>query len=249
MGSAKSNLTIEELMKVDAGDESLRKYKEALLGAPDPTAPPDDPNDPRTVVLEQFVVEIEDRPPLVFDLTSPENREALAKTPFTLKEKCIYNFRIRFKVQHNLVAGLKWMNSVYKGPVKVFIQDEMIGSYAPGKVHEWTSQQFENPSGWVFRSSYKAVQKFVDDDKVTHLKLNYCFNITKDWPNSHSAGDDPSGSRCTTPTSEPARKNSRAPTPTTPISEHARRNSRPHVSSSGTPTSERARRNSRTTSW
>eukprot|EP01012_Entosiphon_sulcatum_P017904 TRINITY_DN2265_c0_g1_i1.p2 TRINITY_DN2265_c0_g1~~TRINITY_DN2265_c0_g1_i1.p2 ORF type:complete len:219 (-),score=51.81 TRINITY_DN2265_c0_g1_i1:70-678(-) len=179
--SEKAASTIEEILAQDAEDESLRRYKEALLGAAVTGAPLGDPNDPRVVIIKEFIVDIDDRPPLVFRLETPEQVASLKTNPFVLKEGCIYRFKLRFLVQHKIVAGLKWQNFVFKAGIKVFSQEEMIGSYAPGQIHEWTSPDFETPSGMFARFSYKGKHKFIDDQGAVHLKVHYCFDIKRDW--------------------------------------------------------------------
>eukprot|EP01010_Urceolus_cornutus_P001012 NODE_1527_length_865_cov_252.017157_g1186_i0.p1 GENE.NODE_1527_length_865_cov_252.017157_g1186_i0~~NODE_1527_length_865_cov_252.017157_g1186_i0.p1 ORF type:complete len:210 (+),score=45.67 NODE_1527_length_865_cov_252.017157_g1186_i0:97-726(+) len=179
--AAKSKMSIGELMEKDAEDESLRRYKEALLGSAATGEVADDASDPRQVIVLQFAVHIDGREPLIFSLDSEEKITELKHTPFVLKEGCTYKFSIQFKVQHNIVTGLAWRNAVYKAGIKVFTQKEMIGSYAPGTTHEWESQLFEAPTGWLARSSYKGRQKFVDDDGASHLRFEYCFEIKKDW--------------------------------------------------------------------
>lgn len=69
--SAKSSANVADIMAADAGDASLRKYKESLLGA---AAQGDlgDTSDPRKLVVTEFRVVFEDAavPDAVFDLSS-----------------------------------------------------------------------------------------------------------------------------------------------------------------------------------
>ena len=46
--------SIHEILSLDAEDESLRKYKETLLGAAAAGGPVGDPNDPRRVIVTEF---------------------------------------------------------------------------------------------------------------------------------------------------------------------------------------------------
>jgi len=39
----------------------------------------------------------------------------------------------------------------------------------------------EAPSGMLARGHYTATSSFVDDDKKTHLKFEWSFDIAKDW--------------------------------------------------------------------
>jgi len=62
---------------------------------------------------------------------------------------------------------------------------EMIGSYSPNTEHKRehikTLEPETAPSGMVARGHYNAVSTFVDDDKQTHLKFEWSFDIKKDW--------------------------------------------------------------------
>jgi Rho GDP-dissociation inhibitor len=126
------------IMQMDAEDESLRKYKEALLGkalsADVARAFPVTllcvklgvliislaSDDPRRVVIKEMRVIVKDRPggDIVYDLASRGSEEKLKETPFTLKEKCEYKIQVSFKIQHEIVAGLKFINMVYRKGVR-----------------------------------------------------------------------------------------------------------------------------------
>jgi Rho GDP-dissociation inhibitor len=174
------------IMTMDAEDESLRKYKEALLGkalqgAPSPS------DDPRRVVIKEMRVIVKDRPEgdIVYDLAQRGSEEKLKDNPFTLKEKCEYKIQVSFVVQHEIVAGLKFINLVYRKGVRVAKEEEMLGSFPPQSDphvvvfprHGWE----EAPHGMLYRGAYKGRHKFIDDDGQTHLEYEYGFNIKKDW--------------------------------------------------------------------
>jgi len=180
-------VTVDQLMKLDENDESLKKYKASLgLGADkDPETSP--ANDPRRVVIKQLKVECQGRPggDIIYNFESKESLEKLKESPFILKEGCNYRLTVTFKVQHELVSGLKYVNVVTKMGLKVNKDDVMIGSYAPAKTayastfprNGWE----EAPSGMLARGKYKAKTQFIDDDKAVHLEYEYAFEIKKDW--------------------------------------------------------------------
>eukprot|EP01111_Echinosteliopsis_oligospora_P010000 TRINITY_DN302_c0_g1_i1.p2 TRINITY_DN302_c0_g1~~TRINITY_DN302_c0_g1_i1.p2 ORF type:complete len:227 (-),score=45.10 TRINITY_DN302_c0_g1_i1:800-1387(-) len=176
---------VDELMKQDQDDESLRKYKESLLGKIDDSASPKD--DPRRVVIKELRVIFADRPggDIVYTLESKEDLEKMKKNPFVLKESCQYKIRVTFKVQHEIVSGLKYVNLVYRKGIKVDSSKQMIGSFGPqAKAHEVTFPRNgwdEAPSGMLSRGSYTAKSQFVDDDNSNHLEYEYAFDISKDW--------------------------------------------------------------------
>jgi Rho GDP-dissociation inhibitor len=96
--------TIEELMKTDEDDESLRKYKDTLLGAAQvekiivgegartfriskysqiiSSKKFTDPNDDRKVILKRLVLVVPDRDDMILDLTGDLSQ--LKKTVSTM---------------------------------------------------------------------------------------------------------------------------------------------------------------------
>ncbi len=58
----------------------------------------------------------------------------------------------------------------------------MLGSFAPkSQVNEYTMEEETAPDGWLARGDYTAKTKLVDDDKVTHLEVEYAFEIAKEF--------------------------------------------------------------------
>ncbi|EFA83600.1 Rho GDP-dissociation inhibitor [Heterostelium album PN500] len=176
-------VTVDELMNQDAEDESLRKYKQALLGSA--VAGPKD--DPRRVVVQEMIVMFEDRPGgnITYNLETKESIEKMKNTPFVLKEECKYKIRIVFKVQHDIVSGLKYVNTAYRKGIKVATVKNMLGSFGPqAAYHEVTVPRNvweEAPSGILARGSYTAKITFEDDDGAKHLDIEYGFSIKSDW--------------------------------------------------------------------
>ncbi|EGG22580.1 Rho GDP-dissociation inhibitor [Cavenderia fasciculata] len=180
---ASKPVSIDQLKSQDAEDESLRKYKEALLGQS--VAGPKD--DPRRVVVQDMTVIFEDRPGgnITYPLNTKEAVEQMKKEPFVLREGCKYKIKISFKVQHEIVSGLLQINTVYRKGIKFGTEKTMLGSFAPqAAFHEVTvprNDWNEAPSGLLARGSYTAKIDFVDDDKQNHLSIEYAFAIKSDW--------------------------------------------------------------------
>mmetsp|Transcript_46132 Transcript_46132/g.92209 ORF Transcript_46132/g.92209 Transcript_46132/m.92209 type:complete len:256 (+) Transcript_46132:89-856(+) len=178
---------LNELMAKDAEDESLRKYKESLLGAAAQGHVAADPNDKRRVIITELKILFHDRPggDITYTLNTPAEVEALKKKPFVMKEKCLYKTQVSFRVQHEIVSGLKYVNKVYKSGIRVSKDEEMLGSYAPQPApytivfprKEWE----EAPAGWLARGNFSAESAFVDDDNVTHLQYKYGFELKSGW--------------------------------------------------------------------
>ncbi|CAI5716925.1 unnamed protein product [Hyaloperonospora brassicae] len=181
--SAHAIASIDELLAKDAEDESLRRYKERLLGA---AAHGDrgDKGDARRVVVEEFKVEFREdgREDIVYKLSTPESVERMHATPFVLTESCQYRFVISFRVNGTIVSGLRFCNHVKKAVAAT--RDEIVlGSYAPRSesyVFVFPRQEWiEAPSGLFYRGKYTGKFTFVDDDHVKHLEQLYTFEIKR----------------------------------------------------------------------
>lgn len=113
----------------DQNDESLRRWKESLgIGT---GASLSDPNDPRRAIILSLALEVEGRPDAVIDLAAAGALERLKSRPFTIKEGSRFRMKVRFRVQHEVLSGLKYLQVVKKMGVRVSKDEEMLGSYAP----------------------------------------------------------------------------------------------------------------------
>ena len=61
--------TLDEIINTDKEDESLRKYKEALLGQATKDAVIVEPNDPRKVIVKKLALLVTGREDMELDLT------------------------------------------------------------------------------------------------------------------------------------------------------------------------------------
>lgn len=171
--------TVAEYTNLDAQDESLNKWKRSLgLNAGTPLAVK--PGDARKVVVISMTLSIRGEAPVVINL---EDGPADQKVNFKIREKSIYQLSIRFKVQHEIITGLKYLQAVKKAGITVDKMEEAMGSFAPctneKPYYEKVFEEVETPSGFIARGNYSALSKFVDDDKVVHLSVPWSFQITK----------------------------------------------------------------------
>lgn len=90
-----------------------------------------------------------------------------------------------FVVQHQVLSGLKYIQSLKRKGIPVGKDQEMIGSYSPNTTDRPTyTKKFapeEAPKGMMARGHYEATSRFVDDDNTEHLKFEWSFDIAKDW--------------------------------------------------------------------
>ncbi|CAH2235134.1 rho GDP-dissociation inhibitor 1 [Pararge aegeria] len=172
--------TIEEILAADQEDESLRKYKEALLGQEGLEAVVVCPCDPRKVLVKKLALCVPGRDDLELHLHGPLSE--LKKQVFVIKEGVQYRIRIDFVVQREIVHGLKYVQKTYRMGVPVDKMTHMVGSYPPKiEIQSYTTPPEDAPSGMLARGSYSVNSLFTDDDKNIHLEWEWCFEIKKDW--------------------------------------------------------------------
>jgi len=147
-------------------------------------APGVDPNDKRTCVIVSLGLEVEGRPDIILELDTPNALETLKSKPFTIKEGATFRMKVHFRVQNQILSGLKYLQIVKRMGVSHKTQ-EMIGSYAPNPPDKPTyEKKFEPdtaPTGMLGRGHYTASSVFLDDDNHSHLQFTWSFDIKKDW--------------------------------------------------------------------
>ncbi|XP_068641566.1 rho GDP-dissociation inhibitor 1-like [Aristolochia californica] len=172
--------TLKEQLEKDKEDESLRRWKEQLLGTVDLESI-GETLEPEVKILGISILS-PGRPELPLPIPEASNFKGLW---FTLKEGSHYKLKLTFRVSNNIVSGLKYSNSVWKTGVKVDSRKEMLGTFSPQSepyVHELPEDI--TPSGLFARGSYSARTKFLDDDNKCYLEVNYTFDIRKEWARS-----------------------------------------------------------------
>ncbi|KAM5273948.1 rho GDP-dissociation inhibitor 1 isoform 1-T1 [Ctenodactylus gundi] len=213
--------SIREIQELDKDDESLRKYKEALLGR---VAVAADPNVPNVIVTRLTLVCSTAPGPLELDLTgelstgralvlapsggvswrcmpglmcgelggvrapaeppcpSPGDLESFKKQSFVLKEGVEYRIKISFRVNREIVSGMKYIQHTYRKGVKIDKTDYMVGSYGPrAEEYEFLTPAEEAPKGMLARGSYNVKSRFTDDDRTDHLSWEWNLTIKKEW--------------------------------------------------------------------
>lgn len=116
-------------MPTDADDEAMQRYKASLgLGGGKDIS---DPNDPRHCIILSLTMESEGRPPVTVDLSAKGAETTLKDKPFKIKEGAKFSMVAKFKVQHEILSGLHYVQIVKRKGIRVSKDQEMIGSYAP----------------------------------------------------------------------------------------------------------------------
>jgi hypothetical protein len=129
--SGRRNTVLYSLLTIvitDQNDESLQKWKASLgLGQGKDIS---DPNDPRKCIILSLGLEVEGRDDIIIDLRSPGAVEALESKPFIIKEGARFRMKAQFKVQHEILAGLKYLQKVTRMGVSDKLQEMMVGILA-----------------------------------------------------------------------------------------------------------------------
>ncbi|KAH9793568.1 Rho GDP-dissociation inhibitor 1 [Citrus sinensis] len=105
--------TLKEQIEKDKDDESLRKWKEQLLGSVD-FDNIGETLEPEVRILSLSIV-APGRNDIV--LAVPEDGKPTGNW-FTLKEGSKYSLKFTFEVSNNIVSGLKYTNTVWKAGIK-----------------------------------------------------------------------------------------------------------------------------------
>ncbi|NWW18019.1 GDIR3 inhibitor, partial [Falcunculus frontatus] len=195
--------SLREIQELDPGDESLRKYKQALLGAIPAAVDASVPN----VQVTRLTLMCEQAPgPITMDLTGEPwghlgeeeeeekavptdgpsacagDLEELRGRAFVLKEGVDYRVKVSFKVNREIVCGLRCLHLTYRRGRPVDRDVFMVGSYAPrAEEYEVVTPAEEAPRGWLARGSYRVRSLVTDDDKTEHLSWEWGLCIKKAW--------------------------------------------------------------------
>ena len=77
-------------------------------------------------------MEVDGRPDIVVDLTAAGALDQLKTKPFTIKEGASFRMKARFKVQHEVLSGLKYLQVVKRKGIRVDKNEEMIVRFSCG---------------------------------------------------------------------------------------------------------------------
>uniref|UniRef100_A0A8D2DM00 Rho GDP-dissociation inhibitor 3 n=1 Tax=Sciurus vulgaris TaxID=55149 RepID=A0A8D2DM00_SCIVU len=169
--------SVLEIRRLDPEDESLTKYKRALLGTVPPVVDPSLPN----VQVTRLTLMSEQAPgPITMDLTG--DLAALKSQAFILKEGVDYQVKVTFKVNKDIVSGLKCVHHTFRQGLRVDRAVYMVGSYGPrAQEYEFVTPVEEAPRGALARGPYVVRSLFTDDDRTAHLSWEWGLHVCQDW--------------------------------------------------------------------
>ncbi|KAF7964813.1 hypothetical protein HWV62_2747, partial [Athelia sp. TMB] len=169
-----------EYAQLDAEDESLARWK-ASLGLNGAIAA--DTSGPKITVLtlELTSPTLPANKKLTFDVANKQT----ASDVFTIKEGVEYNVTITFKVNHSIISGVRYIQVVKRGGIRVDKLEQMLGSYGPtpdGKPYTKVFDPEESPSGMLARSgTYNVRSRVLDDDGEVYADWTWSFKLAKEW--------------------------------------------------------------------
>ncbi|KAJ9169654.1 hypothetical protein P3X46_017817 [Hevea brasiliensis] len=168
-------LSLKEQIEKDKDDDSLRRWKEKLLGCVEGDL--NGQMEPE-VKFHSIGIICNDFGEINTPLPVDDNQSD--RVLFTLKEGSRYQLKLTFSVLHNIVSGLTYTNTVWKKGLQVDQSKGMLGTFAPQQEpYKHTLEEETTPSGVLARGIYSAKLKFEDDDRRCHMDLKYSFEIKK----------------------------------------------------------------------
>eukprot|EP00729_Bicosta_minor_P006339 gene6339-18889_t len=178
---APAKVGIADMMKSegkDDEDEALQRWKAQLLaGADSGSGGP-----PVEVAKMELHSSEAGHEPMVLDLTGDISALADKANAYQVKEGTEFHVQIFFKVNGEVVSGLKYTQKTFKGPIKLGSDSHMLGSYGPkAEIQMAKTPKDDFPSGMLARTTVKCVSKFIDDDGVVHKEWTWWLKIAKDW--------------------------------------------------------------------
>ncbi|OIW14674.1 hypothetical protein TanjilG_33016 [Lupinus angustifolius] len=170
-------VSLKEQLEKDKDDESLRKWKEQLLGSVD-ISNVGESKDPEVKIMSLTII-CSDRPNIILPVPFGIDPK---KSLFILKEGSTCRMKFTFTVSNNIVSGLKYTNVVWKTGVRVDSRKKMLGTFSPQEEpYTYELDEETTPCGMFARGTYAARIMFVDDDKKCYMDASYYFEIQKNW--------------------------------------------------------------------
>lgn len=68
------------------------------------------------------------QPDVIIDLCKPDALSNLEKSPFVIFEDAEYCVRVKFRVQHDIISGLRYHQLVYRRGIRVDKTNQMMVS-------------------------------------------------------------------------------------------------------------------------
>lgn len=103
----------------------MQRYK-ASLGLGGTGKDLSDPSDPRHCIILSLTMDSVGRDPVTIDLAAKGSEATLKDKPFKIKEGVKFSMTAKFKVQHEILSGLHYVQIVKRKGIRVSKDQEMI---------------------------------------------------------------------------------------------------------------------------
>ena len=120
--------------------------------------------------------QVEGRPDIVIDLTKPGALESLKDKPYTIKEGSQFRMKATFKVQHQILSGLKYVQVVKRMGVSNKLQ-EMIVSLRVLQYWGTVSIKESQTDPLVVRVAIAQIQRISRCTKRNVSKIVYIIRV------------------------------------------------------------------------
>ncbi|KAI0053059.1 4-hydroxybenzoate polyprenyl transferase [Auriscalpium vulgare] len=172
--------SLDEYQNLDAGDESLARWK-ASLGISN--APAGDTSKPKLTVLSLELTS-PSLPPgktIKVDIQNQAQLAELKNKPIQVKEGAEYQVYINFTINHSIVTGARYLQVVKRSGIRVEKVDAMLGSYGvQAEPRHVSVVQDDFPSGMLARGVYNVKSRVTDFDGGIFAEWDWLFKIGKD---------------------------------------------------------------------
>ncbi|GJZ52941.1 Rho GDP-dissociation inhibitor 1-like protein [Tanacetum coccineum] len=188
-------ISIKEHLEKDKDDESLRKWKEQLLGSVDVSQKWHKSSHTKQAKA-QHGKDADERLQGEIAISNKASNHQFVLSILRMTKETTIDDSIKlcaankFKELFTSRLGI-FLKSYPEFIAAVDSSKEMLGTFGPqAEPYIHAMPEEVTPSGMFARGNYSAKTKFVDDDNKCYLELNYTFDIQKDWAKGAGGGSD-----------------------------------------------------------
>lgn len=178
-----------DIARQDSDDEALTRWKQSLGLSATGVYSIGEPGDMRRLVVLSIKVVTEGNELVDLDLQDQAQREAFAASPTVIRARAPYQITVRFRVQHEIITGLRYYQVARRGGIPFSKTDVKLGSYAPNTrekpYYEVALPQKLAPGIFIARGTWQCSTTFMDDEHVHHDTVPWLLQIAKPAPAQH----------------------------------------------------------------
>jgi Rho GDP-dissociation inhibitor len=175
-----------DIARQDGDDEALTRWKQSLGLSATGAYSIGEPGDMRRLVVLAIRVVTEGNELVDLNLQDKVQRHAFSNTPTVIRARAPYQITVRFRVQHEIITGLRYYQVARRGGIPFSKTDVKLGSYAPNTkekpYYEVSLPEKLAPGIFIARGTWQCTTQFVDDDHVVHDNVPWLLQIAKPSP-------------------------------------------------------------------